>query len=62
MPVRDIDYNAIPKVRSNGPGIFEYLDYFDFWSEPRSIGDTCAANGILLSTKEVTKLEKLNTV
>ncbi len=60
MPSIDTDYIRGPKHK--GPGLFEYLDYFDFWSEPRSVGDTCAANGILLSKEEVYKLEKLNTV
>lgn len=60
MPSMDTDCIRGPKYR--GPGILEYLDYFDFWSESRSIGSTCSANGIALSKEEVNKLEKLNTV
>lgn len=59
MPSIDTDCIRGPKYK--GPGIFEYLDYYNFWSEPRSVGDTCAANGILLSKEEIYKLEKLNT-
>ena len=60
MPSMDSGYIRGPKYK--GPGIFEYLDYYNLWSEPRSVGDTCAANGVLLSKEEVNKLEKLNTV
>lgn len=43
-----------------GPGLFVYLS--DVWSITPTIEDICQTNGVFLSSEEIGRLDKLNSI